>query len=305
MAIDHIDENKIDRNELAHEDSTSHNESNERISHSLTFRAMILFQVLAYGSYSILVHLCEHDGHIMFSSATMNLVLELVKLIFSLIALLCTSKQSSSILFAKGSFVQHSLPYAVPGLLYFINNNLAVHMQLQMDPASYQILSNFKIATTAILYRIIIKHKLSQQQWFAVALLFSGGLFYSLGNVTNSAVLSMDNTTKMFIRPLGLPMILLYCTLSGLAGVYNEWILKKYYTQSLHLQNIYLYTYGSLLNLVPAVGIPLLVSGSFHQLNPFEGFSIYTWLVIVTQALNGLFMAKSVMEKRDATHDHP
>lgn len=111
------------------------------------------------------------------------------------------------------------------------------------------------------------------------------------GNITNSAVASTNTMTKMFIHPLGLPMIFVYCTLSGLAGVYNEWILKKHYVQSLHIQNIYLYTYGSLLNFIPAVGIPLIVTQSFHQLNPFKGFSIYTWLVIITQALNGLFMS--------------
>lgn len=86
-------------------------------------------------------------------------------------------------------------------------------------------------------------------------------------------------------------MIFVYCTLSGLAGVFNEWILKKHYTVSLHLQNIYLYTYGFLFNLVPSICIPLLTSQSFYQINPFKGFSIYTWLVIGTQALNGIFMS--------------
>jgi probable UDP-sugar transporter A4 len=104
-------------------------------------------------------------------------------------------------------------------------------------------------------------------------------------------MVSQTTMTTMFIRPLGLPMVFIYCMLSGLAGVYNEWILKKYYTESLHLQNIYLYTYGSLLNFVPAVAIPLLFTRSFRQLNLFEGFSMYTWFLIATQALNGLFMS--------------
>lgn len=95
----------------------------------------------------------------------------------------------------------------------------------------------------------------------------------------------------MYIRPLGLPMIFIYCTLSGLAGVYNEWILKKYYSESLHAQNIYLYSYGTLLNLIPAVGMPWYASQSLSQLDLFKGFSIYTWLIIITQALNGLFMS--------------
>jgi len=159
------------------------NERTDGVSHSLAFRAMVLFQVLAYGSYSVLVHLCERDGAIMFSSTTMNLVLEFIKLVFSLIIHCSHSPKAWPTNFFNGSWLGHSLPYSIPGLLYFINNNLAVHMQLHMDPASYQILSNFKIVTTAILYRIIIKQQLSRQQWFAVSLLFFGGFFYSIGMI--------------------------------------------------------------------------------------------------------------------------
>jgi probable UDP-sugar transporter A4 len=165
------------------ETPSSSKERSDDVIHRSAFRAMIFFQVCAYGSYSVLIHLCERDGAIMFSSATMNLVLELVKLVFSIGALFWSSTKTLSLVPTQESWFRHSLPYAIPGLLYFINNNLAVHMQLQMDPASYQILSNFKIATTAILYRLIIKHKLSRRQWFAVTLLFFGGLFYSLGIV--------------------------------------------------------------------------------------------------------------------------
>ena len=153
----------------------------DKISHSPVFRAMILFQVFAYGSYSVLVHLCERDGAIMFSSMTMNLVLECIKLFFSVNIHLLDPARPTMPAFSNGAWLRKSLPYSVPGLLYFITNNLAVHIQLQMDPASYQILSNLKVVTTAVLYRAIIKQKLSRQQWFAVLLLFCGGVLYSLG----------------------------------------------------------------------------------------------------------------------------
>lgn len=113
------------------------------------------------------------------------------------------------------------------------------------------------------------------------------------GTIRNSDVRTMKT---MFIRPWGIPMIFVYCMLSGFAGVYNEWILKKYYTESLHLQNIYLYTYGSLFNFVP-----LVINRSFYQLNPFKGFSIYTWLIIVTQAINGLFMSVVIKHSSNIT----
>ncbi|CAF4607174.1 unnamed protein product, partial [Rotaria sp. Silwood2] len=69
------------------DDSISFKQKAEDILHSIGFRAMIFFQILAYGSYSVLVHLCEKDGVIAFSSTTMNFILEFVKLIFSFGAL--------------------------------------------------------------------------------------------------------------------------------------------------------------------------------------------------------------------------
>ena len=181
IAETNLNLDKVNGDTSAVDASSSQEEKIDSVAHSLVFRAMILFQVLAYGSYSVLVHLCKSDGVIMFSSVSMNLVLEGAKLLFSLITCFLQSSSISIKSLTSGSSLKKSLPYSIPGLLYFINNNLAVHMQLYMDPASYQILSNFKIVTTAILYRIIIKKKLSRQQWLAVSLLFFGGFFYSIG----------------------------------------------------------------------------------------------------------------------------
>ena len=48
------------------------------------------------------------------------------------------------------------LLYAVPALCYCVNNNLGVALQRFMDPATYMVLGNFKIVTTAILFRVSI-----------------------------------------------------------------------------------------------------------------------------------------------------
>ena len=105
-------------------------------------------------------------------------------------------------------------------------------------------------------------------------------------NGTSSAIMS-----EMYIHPMGFPLIGIYCTLSGLAGVYNEWILKKHYSESLHLQNIYLYSYGTILNFIPAVITATITREEGDLFNPFRGFSFYTWLIVLTQAINGLFMS--------------
>jgi hypothetical protein len=173
----------------------------EKVLHWVIFRAMILLQVLACGSYSVLVHLCEQNGAIEFSSITMNFIIELIKLVFSIGGLICCipmkhTRTKISLKRKQMTFwMRQSLPYSIPSLLYFINNNLAVHMQLHMDPTSYQILSNFKILTTAVLYRLIIKQKLTRQQWFALSLLFFGGLSYSLGIVIINYRIQFENRT--------------------------------------------------------------------------------------------------------------
>jgi probable UDP-sugar transporter A4 len=96
---------------------------------------------------------------------------------------------------------------------------------------------------------------------------------------------------EMYIHPIGIPMVMTYCILSGLAGVYTEWILKTNYRQSLHLQNVFLYTYGTLLNIVIALGVALINSSRIDLTHLFTVFSIYTWLIILSQVFNGLFMS--------------
>ena len=97
--------------------------------------------------------------------------------------------------------------------------------------------------------------------------------------------------SEMYIHPTGIPMIVTYCILSGLAGVYNEWILKTNYNESLHLQNMFIYVYGTLFNMIVALGATLINSNAIDLVNPFTGFSIYTWLIILSQAFNGLCMS--------------
>ncbi|KAK3710035.1 hypothetical protein QZH41_012428 [Actinostola sp. cb2023] len=92
--------------------------------------------------------------------------------------------------------------------------------------------------------------------------------------------------------------MLLYCTISGLAGVYTEYILKRQYQVSLHLQNSLLYTYGVVFNFwafvvqhIPASYEQQETKGTAVVSDFFSGFSFWTFLIVVTQAVNGLIMS--------------
>lgn len=86
-------------------------------------------------------------------------------------------------------------------------------------------------------------------------------------------------------------MMIGYVFISGLAGVYTEFILKKYLTDSIFIQNIYLYIYGSLFNFIgwTIESYDKKVVFNFEHFS--EGFSEYTWIIVASQSFNGILMS--------------
>ncbi|ELU08858.1 hypothetical protein CAPTEDRAFT_125710 [Capitella teleta] len=224
---------------------------------------------MVYASYTILVHLCERNGEISFSSSAMVFVTEVMKLLISLSLLL---KESTSTVLSLPSF-KEVLPFSIPAVLYTFNNNLAVHMQLQMDPATYQVLSNLKILTTAALYRMIIKRPISVLQWIALGMLTLAGAFNSYGGLQSSTESMSAGVIHLTLQ--GLLMISLYALVSGLAGVYMEFILKRRYEAEFN-QILILF---------------FCTIFTVEDGNLFNGFNIFTWILICSQAVCGLIMS--------------
>ena len=112
----------------------------------LSWMSLISFQILSYGSYTILVHLSEENGRISFNSTSLNFLIEFLKLIFSLICYHMASLFERKSFFKKRitTFQDHlfdgefqvlkqnsnklsfykSLFFSIPAVLYCVNNNL-------------------------------------------------------------------------------------------------------------------------------------------------------------------------------------
>uniref|UniRef100_A0A1I8H3M9 UDP-sugar transporter protein SLC35A4 n=1 Tax=Macrostomum lignano TaxID=282301 RepID=A0A1I8H3M9_9PLAT len=199
------------------------------------FKFLFVVGTLVYSSYTILVHLMEVDGAIPWSSSSMVLITEFTKLFLSLGLYLPEARR-------LGRFELPSprgaVLYLVPALLYALNNNLAV-------------LGNLKILTTAVLFRLIIKKPLSQIQWASLFVLFAAGVSNSWGGLQRSTgAPDINKASTLHITPLGLFMISAYCTVSGLAGVYTEYVLKKQPALNINMQNALLYVFGVAVNLL-------------------------------------------------------
>nr|AKN21638.1 slc35a-2 [Schmidtea mediterranea] len=244
------------------------------------WKFLLFIGVIIYSSYTIFVHLCEIDGKIPFKSSSMVLMTEITKFVMSAIMFIPEYKKHGLQL---PPFLL-IIPFAVPGFLYCLNNNLAVYIQLEMDPATYQVLGNFKILTTAILFRLIIKKPITKIQWIALGFLLLAGITNSYGGFINKLV--VKDLGHIYITIAGLIMISIYCTVSGLSGVYTEYVLKNQKELSIHLQNGLLYSFGILLN-----GILFLYQGyDTADYAMFTGYTVYTWLLIISQAVIGIIM---------------
>ncbi|XP_067665106.1 probable UDP-sugar transporter protein SLC35A4 [Haliotis asinina] len=258
----------------------------------LLWGVLIVTEVFIYSSYTILAHLCLVEGKLPFRSSSVVLSTEVVKIVLS-VAMLLPELRRGDITVPS---VANCLPFLVPAVLYCINNNLSVYMQVHMDPTTYQILGNMKVATTAVLYRIVIQRPLTNVQWMSLGVLSIAGILDSYGGMQARG---STWSGEMRLTVAGLIMMFIYCCISGLAGVYTEYILKRHYQTSLNVQNTLLYTFGIVLN-----GGMWTVQEAWGgkeeggRVDLFEGFTFKTWAVVMSSAFNGLIM--SVIMKHDS-----
>lgn len=247
---------------------------------------MLLLSTTMYGAHAPLLALCHVEGRVPFQPSSAVLLTELTKL------LLC----SFSLLMGWQTWPRgpppwcQAAPFALSALLYGANNNLVIYLQHYMDPSTYQVLSNLKIGSTALFYCLCLRRRLSARQGLALLLLMAAGACYAAGGLQDPGSILPRSTEAgatspmpLHITPLGLLLLILYCLISGLSSVYTELIMKRQ-RLPLALQNIFLYTFGVLLNLG-------LHAGSSPGPSLLEGFSGWAVLMVLSQAINGLLMS--------------
>jgi len=197
---------------------------------------------------------------------------ELAKLSISL-AMLAASGSG-----ARASVSRELLEYAVPAFIYFVNNNLVFVILSHVDATNFQLLSQLKTVFTGLLFRAFLGRHLTAFQYLAILQLAAGTATSQLAPC--SAVAGGARSSM-----LGVLLSIVSCVLSAFGGIYSEKLLKDRPADSIHWQNVQLYVWGIVFNVLAA----LLHSGrSALGERFFVGFRGWAWAVVLNNACNGL-----------------
>ncbi|XP_070694120.1 UDP-sugar transporter protein SLC35A5 [Pempheris klunzingeri] len=205
-----------------------------------------------------------------FLPASVNLLAEALKLVFCLVmsvrVIVREGRSCRELGCSSSSSFLSSLKWAVPAFLYFLDNLIIFYVMTYLQPAMAVLFSNFVILTTAVLFRIVLKRRLSWVQWAALVILFlsivsltmgSGGSqnAIALPGVHSNPLSTPSNSCLQLLeemrnssastswvpgqawrdrivgklRSLGVGhiLLLLQCFISAMANIYNEKILKE------------------------------------------------------------------------------
>eukprot|EP00241_Pyramimonas_parkeae_P006827 CAMPEP_0114248404 /NCGR_PEP_ID=MMETSP0058-20121206/13557_1 /TAXON_ID=36894 /ORGANISM="Pyramimonas parkeae, CCMP726" /LENGTH=330 /DNA_ID=CAMNT_0001361813 /DNA_START=148 /DNA_END=1140 /DNA_ORIENTATION=- len=237
---------------------------------------------MATSSQGLFTTASKTNGQYLYNFSTVPLLSELAKLLVSSILLYRQFQKDP-----HGTNVtlewKSARLYPIPSLIYLVHNNVQFLTLKYVDPSTYQILGNLKIVTTGILFRMFLKRKLTKLQWWALVLLMVGA--------TVSQVSGCGN--KTFSAPMeGYALGLLSASLSAMAGVYTEYIMKAN-DDSLYWQNVQLYSFGVLFNACALTvdDINNNFSNGFWPHTMFNGYTIVVWCVVINLAFTGLLVS--------------
>ncbi|OWA54033.1 UDP-galactose translocator [Hypsibius exemplaris] len=226
-----------------------------------------------------------------FISSTVVVLMEVFKLFASMGMLLVHHRS-----FARWAKELHeeiirkpmeTLKVAVPAFIYTFQNNLTFVAVSNLDAATFQVVSQIKILTTAIFSVAMLRRQLGTVQWAALLILFVGIAVVQLDQQSPQAGKTLFHIQSPF---LGLSAILISSLMSGYAGVYFEKILKGSEV-SLWLRNIQLSMYAIPMGLLTCLAAD---SDSIRTKGFFFAYTPIVWSIVFFQGFGGLVVAMVV-----------
>eukprot|EP00753_Platysulcus_tardus_P014476 PLAT4374.1.p1 GENE.PLAT4374.1~~PLAT4374.1.p1 ORF type:complete len:340 (+),score=170.10 PLAT4374.1:1-1020(+) len=254
--------------------------------------SLLLFvsATLIYGIVPVLTTMSKTpEGSYPYNQIGVVMLVEVVKFASSFLGAYRQASSSGASLLSWRPNLTELAWVATPTLLYVAQNNLTFRALFYMDPATFQVLSNLKNVSTALLWRFLLKRNLRSYQWMAVLFMLLGSFSFSLSNSggcdgdgvgsgSGSAVLRSGTGIVGFV------IMLIIAALSGGGSVSTEYAYQREGASGLHFLNMQMYGLGVVFNLL----LFLLDSSPIGLL---EGITPVTWMIIAARSLGGLLIS--------------
>jgi len=250
-----------------------------------TQKRPVLVAVLmaAYSAQSLLITASKQSDGFGYDATAAVLLAEVAKLIFTVLML---SPEARSAVRPTAS----CLLFAVPAVLYVVQNRLVFEALRRLAPPEYQLLNNMKLFTTSLVFRVTMKRRLTLLQWLALVLLAVGMAVATReppsaagGRDAASAVDGAGDDGRGMWTGIGYMTMVSWC--SAFAGVSNEWLIKR--SPNALEANLWLYLFG----LIPCCWQLSMTPDAWGRLLRLEGFSLLTWMVVLCNAVLGQTIA--------------
>jgi UDP-sugar transporter A1/2/3 len=256
----------------------------------MTELVMVLMTVQNVASSLVIEISRSAAGHNTYSPASVVLVSEFMKLAMS-VGLLLFNGESLPVIARTLSRVKasDSLRLAVPATIYTVQNNLVFLALQNINSATFQIISQLKVLTTAAFSVTLLGRRLSKLQWIALLILSSGVILANRQHHCDSASPQAATASGVERRPwVGVSAVTLLALLSGFAGVYQERIVKGSLQLPIHYLNIQMCLFSIVTNVVSVVaqdGLGVFATGLLH------GYTSVTWAVVLIQSVGGILVS--------------
>lgn len=211
--------------------------------------AIFVGYIVFFIAQSILVKASQTNRSYDYNVTCVVMLTEVLKLILSSILYL-KDHNFQTLISEISKYRKVLMLYFVPALLYCFYNNLAFRNLQHFDPTTYNLLMQFRVVITGIVFQLLFKKRLSGQQWFSLCLLTFGCIIkqFSVSDVSSRA---SDVGILETLFSFEILFLLFQMLCSCLAGVYNEFLLKDT-GADLHIMihNLFMYVDSIICNLV-------------------------------------------------------